>query len=404
MRDIVIVGASLAGLRAAQRLRTRGFTETIVLVGEEPWAPYDRPPLSKQILTGDWSRPDLDLASAREYEDLGLELRLGVRAEGVSVARREVVLSDGSVRRYDGLVVATGARARRLPGVEDSPRVHVIRTWADAERLHLALGPGVRLGVLGGGFLGSEVASAAVGRGAEVCVVERDALPMAGVLGDVVGAQLAHLQQAGGVQLRTSATVAAVEDLNDRVAVLLADGSSLEFDHVLVSIGAVPNVEWLTDAELEIDDGLVTTPTLFAADGVVAAGDVVRIRNADGSPRRRVEHWTNAAAQGEAAADSLLAGVQDATAYEAVPYVWSDQFGSRVEMLGHPTGGEVEEIWSSADRNQLLFASYADGEVEALVGVNAVRWLLGVRRSLQGAAALDQAAVADLLQAVRRAS
>ena len=405
MDKIVIVGASLAGTRAAQKLRSIGFSGEVLLVGEENESPYDRPPLSKQLLTGEWGRSDIELLTDDELARLRLSLRLGVRAEGLSVARREVVLSDGSTVAFDGLIVATGARARRLPGLPPSDRVHVIRQASDAARLAAAFRPGTRLGVLGGGFLGSEVASAAVRNGVEVTVVERDALPMSGALGDAVGAQLADIQRAHGVALRTGALVHGVDDDGLGVTVSIAGGAELSFDHVLVSIGAVPNVEWLDDPALERIDGLVVDERLFAADNVVAAGDVARMRRADGTLLRRVEHWTNAAAQGEVAATNLLLGRANATEFRAVPYVWSDQFGSRIEVLGSPAEGtRTEEIWSSADRRQLLYASYLDDDVHALVGVNAMRWIVGVRRVLQGATRLDQTAVADLMHAVRRAS
>lgn len=405
MNRIVVAGASLAGTRAAQRLRSDGFLGELVLLGEETDGPYDRPPLSKQILTGDWAREEIELLDPRELKQLDVSMRLGTRAESLSPSEHELKLSDGSTLGYDGLIITTGARARSLSGLPDSERVHLLRTSTDAARLTAALGPGVRLGVLGGGFLGSEVASSALARGAKVTILEREALPMSAALGTPIGRHIAEVQQARGVDLRTDSLVARVIGAASHIGVELTDGMTLEFDHLLVSIGAIPNVEWLEGSGLEVDQGLITDPKLFVAPDVVAAGDIVRIRDADDVLSRRVEHWTNAAAQGEAAACNLLLGRSAATEFRSVPYVWSDQFGSRIEVLGSPGDAErTVEIWSSADRRALLYACYVGTEVEALVGINATRWLIGVRRTLQGTTKLDRSAVTDLISAVRRAS
>jgi NADPH-dependent 2,4-dienoyl-CoA reductase/sulfur reductase-like enzyme len=402
MQNVVIVGASLAGTRAAQQLRSDGFDGSIVLLSDEGECAYDRPPLSKQYLQGQSTRDDISLLTDDELRELAIDVRVGCRASGLDASSRVVRTADGESVPFDGCVVATGARPRLLPGLSKplDRRLHVLRTVADAARLRAVLGPGVRLGIVGGGFIGCEVASTAIALGAGVTVLERDPLPMSRVLGDLVGKQLSDMQRGRDVDLRTEVVVDAVSILPDRdvgVEIRLADGSRLSFDHVLVSVGAQPNVEWLESSGLRIEDGLVCDEKLFVADHIVAAGDVARIRGRDGSLQRRIEHWTNAAAQGEAAAASLLAGRAAARPFRAVPYVWSDQFGARLEIIGAPLGtDEVSEVWSSSDHSRRLYVYRRDETVTALVGFNAVGCLFKVRRSLVGQTRITDAALREL--------
>lgn len=406
MHRIVIVGASLAGTRALQALRSGAFTGEIVLVGDEGELPYDRPPLSKQFLTAEWSRDDIAQLSSTEFDDLRADVRLGTSARSLVPEAQRLNLSDGSDLTYDGLIIATGARPRRLP--TDSAaggRIHYIRTVQDSRNLAAALTPGARLGILGGGFLGAEVASSAIDLGAQVTVLERDPLPMSSTLGSVIGGELAGLMRAQGVDLRTGASVTGVDQNDAYASAILANGTRQDFDHLLVSIGAMPNCEWLEGSGLEVDGGVVTDEALFVRDRVVAAGDVVRIRTDDGSLVRRIEHWTNAAAQGETAAANLLAGRGSAVPFRALPYVWSDQHGARVEVLGSPAGADrVEELWANADRTQRLYVGFSDAEPVALVGFNAVRWLLGIRRNLRECTSITTEVLTDLKSAVRTAS
>jgi NADPH-dependent 2,4-dienoyl-CoA reductase/sulfur reductase-like enzyme len=397
MQNIVIVGASLAGTRAAQALRSNGFAGRVTFVGEESELPYDRPPLSKQFFLGESQREDIRLLTEDDLGRLDLDVRLDTAVVRLDPHARRLHTSRGEID-YDGLVVATGARPRTLPGTVGGPRIHVLRTAADAVRLREQIRPGTRLGVLGGGLLGSEVASSAAALGAEVTVVERDPAPMSQVLGDLVGGQLAHWHRTHGIDLRTGTPVmSVVENLRGGVEVELPD-AVMVFDQVLVAFGAVPNTEWLEGSGLTLDDGLVCDENLFAfQDSVVAAGDVARIRDAHGLLQHRVEHWTNAALQGEAAATNLLAGRSGALPVRAVPYVWSDQFGSRIEIVGSPRGtDEVEKIWTAADGRARLYLYRREGEVTALVGINAMRWMVGVRRDLRQMESLTHAVVAQL--------
>jgi 3-phenylpropionate/trans-cinnamate dioxygenase ferredoxin reductase subunit len=306
---------------------------------------------------------------------------------------------------YDGLIIATGARPRLLPGLDPgSEGIHVLRTLNDSLRLAQEIRrPGSSLGIIGGGFLGSEAASAARRMGAEVTMLERDPEPMSAVLGNQVGRRLAAIQRADGVDLHTETAVREVFPIvsggHPMVQVILEDNSKLLFDNVLVSIGAVPNVDWLAGSGLPLDNGLICDEKLFVGDAIVAAGDVARIKHPVDGYQRRIEHWTNAVQQGEMAAVNLLAGREAALPFRAVPYVWSDQFGSRVEIIGSPMGtDEVTNIRSSPDGRQLLFCYRRNGAPTALVGVNAVRWLLDARRVLTDPDQLNEEMIQDLEQ------
>jgi NADPH-dependent 2,4-dienoyl-CoA reductase/sulfur reductase-like enzyme len=411
VKNIVVVGASLAGTRAVQSLRAQGYRGRIVVLTEEPEAFYDRPPLSKQFLRGEFGRADIDLVETAEYDALGVELRVGSRAVSLDLACQRVALADGSEVAYDGLVVATGARARTLPGVRPGHRVHVLRTLADAARLRAALGPGVRLGILGGGFVGTEVASSAVALGCRVTVIEQAPAPMAPVLGISLAENLARAARAAGVEIAAAQRAAEVRAGAEGCPLVeLESGVTLEFDQLLVSVGAVPNAEWLAGSGLEVDGGLVCDGSLFAAGtarpgSVVGAGDVVRLREPDGSLAPRVEHWTHAAAQGELAAANLLTDPADAPRFRAVPYVWSDQFGYRIEILGQLAQGDSpEQIWSVPGEVSSLYVCRREGRPTALIGVNAMRWLVDARRRLRGKAELTDEALAHLTRRLEAAS
>ncbi|MFC8676969.1 NAD(P)/FAD-dependent oxidoreductase [Streptomyces griseorubiginosus] len=392
--QVVVVGASLAGVRAVQALREEGHTGRIVLVGEEPHLPYDRPPLSKRMLTENWPVEQIALLDRDEWDELDVDVRLGNGAVGLDVSAHEVRLADGEVVAYDGLVIATGAGARTLPGTPGRAQgVHSLRSRDDALRLRTALRGARSLGVIGGGFIGSEVAYGASGLGLEVTVLERGAGPMAEVLGPDVAESLAKLQTAYGIDLRTGVEVTRLvprDTSGTRVEVHTADGSVLTFDEVLVSIGSVPRVEWLEGSSLRVDRGVLCEPTLFAGDDVVAAGDVVRVVDADSSVGRRVEHWTDASQQGELAAANLLAGRENAEPYTALPYVWSDQFGLRIEVLGDPAGAdEVVEVplagggtaAGGGSGDPRLYRYHRRDQTVAYVGIDVPKEILALRRA-----------------------
>ena len=306
-RTVVVVGASLAGFRAAEELRHQGFDGRLVLVGDEPHRPYDRPPLSKQVLAG--ARPP-EAADLPGTDDLDAEWVLGRRATALDVRGRRVTLDDGTAVAFDGCVVATGATPRRLPGWPDAAGVHVLRTLDDcaALRADLAADPG-RIVVVGAGFIGAEVAATARGLGVEVTLLEALPVPLVRALGEAMGAVCADLHRDHGVDLRLGTGVDGIAvDGDGRVAAVdLAGGGRVEAGVVVVGVGVRPNTDWLAGSGLEVGDGVVCDETCLAAPGVVAAGDVARWPNRRFDEVMRVEHWDNAQEQGGHAARTLLA-------------------------------------------------------------------------------------------------
>ncbi|WP_405392341.1 FAD-dependent oxidoreductase [Streptomyces sp. NBC_01102] len=361
MRRIVVVGASAAGLAAAETLRREGYEGTVTLIGDEPHTPYDRPPLSKQILSGTWSTEQLTLRPGTALDALDLDLRLGTAATGLDLGSREVLLADGTGARYDGLVVATGVRPRRLPG----EGAHVLRTLADAVALRDRLLPGRRLVVVGAGFLGAEAAAVARSLGAEVTLLEPAPVPLAHAVGEKVGQVLAEAHRDHGVDLRTGVTVVRA----DGSGVRLADGEVVEADDVLVAVGSVPNTEWLTGSGLTVDDGLVCDEFSAAAPDVYGAGDVARWHNPLFGVPMRVEHRTNAAEQGMAAARNLLKPLARRP-FAPVPYFWSDQYGLKVQAYGRLRGHDEVAVVEGDLAGRRFLAAYRTGD--RLAGVLAV--------------------------------
>ncbi|MFG2028749.1 NAD(P)/FAD-dependent oxidoreductase [Streptomyces sp. NPDC048825] len=354
MKRIVVVGASAAGLAAAETLRREGYDGTLTLIGDEPHPPYDRPPLSKQILSGEWTAGRLPLRPEDDLGALRLDLRLGLAATGLDVADRTVGLADGSRVPYDGLIVATGVRPRRLPG----EGAHVLRTLDDALALRDRLKPGSRLVVVGAGFLGAEAAAVARRLGAEVTLLEPAPVPLAHAVGTEIGQLLSRAHLDRGVGLRTGVTVTEVTEEGVR----LADGEVVEADEILVAIGSQPNTEWLADSGLGVGDGVICDKYCEAARGVYAAGDVARWYNPLFGTSMRIEHRTNAAEQGMAAARNLLAAPQARKPFAPVPYFWSDQYDMKIQAYGYLRGHDEVTIVDGELAERRFIAAYRTGE------------------------------------------
>ncbi len=393
MRDsVTIVGASLAGLRSAETLRRDGFGGRISLIGDEPHQPYDRPPLSKQVLAGDWDPERALLTPAEKLEPLGLDLRLGVRATGLDVAARELEV-DGVAEPFDGLLIATGARCRTLPGTGSPVGVHTLRTLDDCLAIRAALDDGARrMVVIGAGFIGAEVASVAVGRGTSVTLVEALPAPFARVLGQEMGAVVADVHVANGVDLRCGVGVSSVAGEPGAMTVAMADGSDVYADLVVVGIGVVPNTEWLEGSGLTLDDGVVCDPTCLAAPNVVAAGDVARWTDPRTGESMRVEHWDNAVEQGRHAARRLLATDEEAEVFASVPWFWSDQYDRKIQLAGRPhPDDEVRVVDGSTDERRFAAFYGRRGQLTAVLGMNRPRQVMQGRGLLEQGVGWDDA-------------
>ncbi len=398
----MIAGASLAGLRAAEQARHLGHRGPILVVGEEHRPPYDRPPLSKQVLAGEWSSERIQHHAPDKLDTLGLELLLGTRARSLDVGSQILECGDGRRLRYDGLVLATGATPRPMPGTEGMAEVSTLRTLDDCLAIRARLesaGPGARLVVVGAGFIGSEVAATCHRLGSRVTVVEALPTPLGRVLGEAMGEACAGLHRAAGVELRTGVGVERVvaDPGGPSPAVVhLADGTALEADVVVVGIGVVPAVAWLEGSGVVLDDGVVCDEFLFAADRVVAAGDLARWHHPSSGGLVRIEHWTNAAEGGAAAAHNLVAGPGAARPYDPVPFFWSDQYGTKIQVLGLPgPDDDVEVVAGSPGEGKLVALYRRSGRLQAALAFNHARRLMSYRPLLAAGASFEEALSLD---------
>jgi NADPH-dependent 2,4-dienoyl-CoA reductase/sulfur reductase-like enzyme len=392
VEHVAVVGASLAGLRAVETLRTAGHRGGITLVGAEPHPPYDRPPLSKQLLAGEWEPERITLRSPDSVDELGVEWRLGVRATDLDTEARAVSLSDGTVVRYDGLILATGTSPRRLPGQPDHPAVVVLRTLDDslALRRQLLNGP-LRVVVVGAGFIGLEIAATARQLGHRVTVLEAAPAPLLRGLGTEMGTVIGDIHGDHGVDVRCGIAIAAIAP----DGVTLAGGEHVPADVVVVGIGVSPATEWLGGSGLTLRDGIVCDSTLnTGVPAVYAAGDVARWHHVGFDAELRVEHWTNAAEQGALAAENLVAEWRGGSrrSYAAVPFFWSDQYDLRIQFLGRPDGyDEVRVLAGSLGDAQFIAAYRRADDLVGVLGVNSTRALMPFRRLLLAGASWDDA-------------
>ncbi|MET8248935.1 FAD-dependent oxidoreductase [Streptomyces sp. NPDC005202] len=382
MRTVAVVGASLAGLSAARSLRKQGYDGRLVVIGDELHRPYDRPPLSKEFLAG--TIGEADLALETEDEDLQAEWLLGTRATGLDPTDRAIRLADGREVRADGIVIATGAAARALPGSDGLAGVHTLRTLDDALTLRDELARGGRLVVIGGGFIGAEVASTAYALGLDVTVVEAAPTPLAGPLGETMGAIVSALHADHGVRLLCGVGVKGLSGERRVDAVLLEDGRTIPADTVVVGVGARPCVEWLEGSGLVLDNGVkcgADGRTSLA--GVVAVGDCANWYDPRAGAHRRVEHWTGARERPDAAVATLLSWGAVEPGVPRPPYFWSDQYGVKIQFAGHAADADTVTIEEGAadDRNVLAVYRRA-GHPVAVLGMNQPRLFTRWRKQL----------------------
>lgn len=392
MSRIAVVGASLAGLRAVEFIRRAKFEGKLVLIGDEEHLPYDRPPLSKDVLRGEWEQERLGLRRG-SYGDLNVDLILGQRAVSLDTDAREVQLEGGDAVSFDGLVIATGGHARELPEQPRIEGIHTLRTIDDSLAIRAALANEPRVAVIGAGFIGAEVAASARQMGLDVTVIEALETPLAQSLGSRVGSILQEMHERRGVRFHCGRRVEGFGGTDRVESVLLDDGTHVDCDLVVVGIGMRPSVSWLEGSGLELEDGVRCDETLTASvPGVVAAGDVASWYNPLFEERMRVEHWTNAVEQARHAVSSLLAAPGDAKPFESVPMFWSDQFDIKIQGVGRPKPTDELILAGGATESEKLIALYGRaGRLVGAVAFNQAPKLIQLRKLIGKRGTLDEA-------------
>jgi NADPH-dependent 2,4-dienoyl-CoA reductase/sulfur reductase-like enzyme len=360
LEQVVVVGAGVAGTMAAQTLRALGYDGELTIVSAERHAPYHRPPLSKKLLTGEVHRAGIDIAPQNELDARALR---GARAVGLDMASRTVRLCDDSgdqALKFDGLVIACGAVARRWPGGPVPDGVMPLRTVDDCLAIRDKLRKRTRVVAVGGGFIGAEVAASLRSLGLKVTLLSRAGALLQSALGDEMGNCWTELHRQHGVDVRVGVKVDGFVGNGYVKAVHLSDGSRLKADLVLIGLGVEPATEWLRGSGLNVDKGVVCDATGAAegSTGVVAAGDIARWWHPLYQQHLRIEHWDQASRQGTAAARTLLAGPDAAEEYDAVPYFWSDQYDVKLQLVGVSTGFDTVEVIEGSVVDWKFVAAY----------------------------------------------
>lgn len=384
---IVIVGAGLSGVRTAEELRRAGFEGDLVLLGDESALPYDRPPLSKEVLRGE--RDDTTLRPAEFFEENRIDVRLGVAVSAVDPGARTVTSADGTEISYTELIIATGLRPRRIPSLPDLRGVHVLRSFDDARALREEVATARRALVVGAGFIGCEVAASLRARGLDVVLVEPQPTPLASVLGAEVGALVSRLHTDEGVDVRAGVGLVEVRGTDRVESAVLSDGTEVEVDVVVLGIGSIPVTEWLDGSGLVVDNGVVCDAVGRAsAPNVWAVGDVAAWASADGT-RRRIEHWTHAGEQAAVVAKALVAGVEGAPGQ--VPYFWSDQYDIKIQGLGSVSPEDTVHLVRDDGRKFLAYYE-REGRLVGVVGGGLPGQVMKTRGKIA-----EGAPIADLL-------
>ena len=384
---VVVAGAGLAGLRTAEELRARGFAGPVTLIGGESWPPYDRPPLSKKVLT----EPDLDPSLKADFAALDVDFRPDEAATGLG----DALVTNRGTYPFDHLVLATGARPVALPG---EGRQRFLRTYDDALALRDLLRPGLRLAIVGAGWIGAELATAAVAHGSQVTVVEAGPTPLAAAIGAPVGAQTARWYAAAGVDLRVVTAVEAVQP----GGLALAGGEQLAADEIVTAVGVRPATGWLEGSGVRLENGVAVDAGLRTSrPGVFAAGDCAAFESRRFGRRLRFEHWDVALHGPEVIAANILGGDE---AYDPVPYFWSEQFGRMLQYVGYH--GDAESLLWRGDPAEPTWAAcwLAAGRLVAMLTVDRPRDMLQARRLIASADPVDVARLTDPAVPVKAAA
>lgn len=383
---IVIVGAGLAAVRAAEELRQSGYDGELIVVGDEAHLPYDRPPLSKDVVRGE--NDDTTLRPQEFFDEQRIELRLGSAATRLDREARRLILADGSEIEYGELIVATGLTPRRIPGLPDLAGVHVLRSIDESRALRAELGAGKRALVVGAGFIGCELAASMRGLDLDVVLVEPQPAPLASVLGEQVGALVGRLHVEAGVDVRSGVGLASLTGEGRVSGAVLSDGTELEVDVVAIGIGSVPVTGWLEDSGVELDNGVVCDEAGRTGDPHVwAIGDVASWRHESGG-HKRVEHWSNAGDQAKILAGALT-GTGDPTAPTQVPYFWSDQYGLKIQALGTVSATDDVHVIKDDGRKFVVYYSRG-GALTAVVGAGSAGAVMKMRAKIAAGAPIGE--------------
>jgi NADPH-dependent 2,4-dienoyl-CoA reductase/sulfur reductase-like enzyme len=391
---VIVVGAGLGGWRFVESLRREGYAGALTLIGDEPYAPYDRPPLSKRVLAGTWEVEKTTLATPELIAANDVTMRLGARAVDLDVATTTVHLDDGSEIRGTYVVIATGTRARRLPFSADEA-LHTLRSRDDEDRLlrHLdQLAPNSVLAIVGGGFIGAEVATQLRARGFRPIVLEAAERPLVGVLGGEISSWLERLAGDADIELRSGVNVLDVIRDDDGFIVKFESGEDLAASAVLVGVGAILNVEWLATSGLTIDNGVVVDEHLMATERVGAIGDVARFmwKSVTGVELVRIEHWEVANLHAAALAHYLM--TDDSPEALLVPYFWSDQYGKKIQTLGHARPSDpVLRVSGSPEEGKWVALYSRDDIVTGVIALNHPRALMLSKHLLEKRTSLSEA-------------
>jgi 3-phenylpropionate/trans-cinnamate dioxygenase ferredoxin reductase component len=362
-KGIVIVGGGLAATRTAEQLRRAGYSGSLTIVSDEVHLPYDRPPLSKEVLRSEVD--DVTLKPREFYDEQNITLRLGSAATSLDTTARTVTLHDGTTLGYHELVIATGLVPRRIPSFPDLEGIRVLRSFDESLALRTHASAAQRAVVVGAGFIGCEVAASLRGLGVDVVLVEPQPAPLAAVLGEQIGELVARLHRAEGVDVRTGVGVADVRGRHHVESVLLSDDAEVTADLVVVGIGSKPATEWLDGSGIEVDNGVICDAAgRTSAPNVWALGDVASWRDTTGH-QVRVEHWSNVAEQARVVVPAMLG--QDAPSAVVVPYFWSDQYDVKIQCLGEPLASDIVHLVEDDGRKFLAYYE-RDGLVAGVVG------------------------------------
>ncbi|ORB72082.1 FAD-dependent oxidoreductase [Mycobacterium shinjukuense] len=362
-KGIVIVGGGLGAARTAEQLRRAGYAGRLTIVSDEVHLPYDRPPLSKEVLRSEVD--DVALKPREWYDENDITLRLGSAATGLDTAAQTVTLADGSVLGYDELVIATGLVPKRIPTFPDLDGIRVLRSFDESMALRAHASAATHAVVIGAGFIGCEVAASLRGLGVDVVLVEPQPTPLAAVLGEQIGALVTRLHCAEGVDVRTGVGVAEVRGNGHVDTVVLTDGSELRADLVVVGIGSHPATDWLQGSSVQVDNGVICDEAgRTSAPNVWAVGDVASWRDRMGH-QARVEHWSNVADQARVVVPAMLGA--DVPSNVVVPYFWSDQYDVKIQCLGEPHATDIVHLIEDDGRKFLAYYE-RDGVLVGVVG------------------------------------